>query len=542
MRFTRFNGTLRALIGSAFQALGLAEIYTLNVFAPLVHPGHAAVYHWSGTAANLFVPSLFYIGVFWAITAILLWKASRPGRWRRVIWLGILLFSPAIGSNNWNLRAATPHPEVTVWLFDLGVAGVVLLTIFWRAGFTVYLDRVISFGSSVLFFFSIGAALLFAQLIWFGWEARSLNKPGTLVHRSLPSSETRHGPRIVWIVFDELSYLQVYERRYPGLELPAFDALGKGANIFTHAVPAGHFTERVLPSLMLGEPVDTVRGRADGLLRIHNRATNRWESFDQHQTVFQDALDAGYRTGVAGWYMPYCRILPEVLDQCTWSYRERSKGGMRPQGTLAENAVRPFADALRSAEDVVERSLRLKPGRHEGAVSTGASAHAEDYRGLMLAADRLLLDPSVGFVLLHLPIPHLEGIYNRRTAEIASGPSTYLDNLALADRALGHMRGVLEQTGQWDSTVLVVMGDHSWRTSLYEPDPAKWRTEEDKASHGGAFDDRPLYAVKLAGQHEAARMEGPYPAVDTRRMLDQMMTGKLKSSNELSAWVASPRP
>ena len=46
-------------------------------------------------------------------------------------------------------------------------------------------------------------------------------------------------PRVIWILFDELSYQQVYERRLPGLQLPAFDALAAQATVFTHAVPAG---------------------------------------------------------------------------------------------------------------------------------------------------------------------------------------------------------------------------------------------------------------------------------------------------------------
>jgi hypothetical protein len=54
-------------------------------------------------------------------------------------------------------------------------------------------------------------------------------------------------------VFDELSYRQGYERRFPALQLPAFDALAAQATVFTHTIPAGIMTEKVLPSLLTGE-------------------------------------------------------------------------------------------------------------------------------------------------------------------------------------------------------------------------------------------------------------------------------------------------
>ena len=49
--------------------------------------------------------------------------------------------------------------------------------------------------------------------------------------------------------------------------------------------------------------------------------------------------------------------------------------------------------------------------------------------------------------------------------------SSYVDNLALADKCLAGIRQTLEQTGQWDSSTVVVMGDHSWRTKQFWKPP-----------------------------------------------------------------------
>jgi hypothetical protein len=61
-------------------------------------------------------------------------------------------------------------------------------------------------------------------------------------------------------------------------------------------------------------------------------------------------------------------------------------------------------------------------------------------------------------VLLHLPIPHPNGIYDRHTGQLATAGSSYIDNLALADRCLAGIRRTLVESGQWDSATVVVMG------------------------------------------------------------------------------------
>jgi len=56
------------------------------------------------------------------------------------------------------------------------------------------------------------------------------------------------------------------------------------------------------------------------LLSIHNPDSGTWQRVEEHDTVFQDALNLDYSTAVAGWYNPYCRVLPDVLDRCFWTF------------------------------------------------------------------------------------------------------------------------------------------------------------------------------------------------------------------------------
>ena len=166
-----------------------------------------------------------------------------------------------------------------------------------------------------------------------------------------------------------------------------------------------------------------------------------------------------------------------------------------------------------------------------------AKQHISDYLALEEAADRILDDRSSGFSLIHLPVPHPGGIYDRVTGGFATKHSNYLDNLALSDKLLGHIRSKLEESNQWNGSTIVLMGDHSWRTKLLWRGTLEWTDEEERASHGGEFDDRPVYLVKLADQQVGARFDGPFAAVNTRRLLDGLLSQQIRSVEDLSAWA-----
>jgi hypothetical protein len=159
--------------------------------------------------------------------------------------------------------------------------------------------------------------------------------------------------------------------------------------------------------------------------------------------------------------------------------------------------------------------------------------HQLDYWELLAAGDKLLNDRSATFLLLHMPIPHGPGIYNRRAASFATSNTSYLDNLALCDDYLAHVRKELEDNGTWDTTTLVLMGDHSWRIS----GPDGLTPEERAATDNGHFDDRPAYIVKLAHQNTPARIDTEFAALRTRNLFDNLLTGRITTSQQLAKWT-----
>ena len=355
------------------------------------------------------------------------------------------------------------------------------------------------------------------------------------LHHYAAAQPTPHS-RIIWLILDELSYRQVYEHRFPSLELPAFDRLAAQSIVFTHVVPTGLKTEFVIPSLISGMPADAMRASSDGRqLSLHDPVNNGWQRFDPHQTVFQDAIDRGYSTGVSGWYNPYCRILYPVLDRCFWSNHTPTSGGVSQDQTLLGNTLAPFRTFDKSLRRFIYwRKRQIVPEQSESEV------HIHDYTDLLTASDAMLNDSSADLLFLHMPVPHPFGIYDRRAHRLTTGPSTYIDNLALADVYLAHFRSQLEQRGEWDSSTIIIMGDHSWRTTPIWFWDATWTPEEQSASDGGKFDDRPAYIVKLPNQQQPAHIDASYPAIRTRALIDALMDQRIQSTQDLEDWVANP--
>lgn len=526
---------MRALTHPVVAGFGLANLYLLVLTGPLFGSGHALIYHLTGSASVIFIPVMVYVLVLWAVLASLLVAVERSVRLRRAVWAAAILVLPWLllrtfaGFFEFDIRHWV---RFLVWLTALTLF---VLIVARRGAVRRAFDATLPLATTILGVFALCGVGILAELLWFGWQSRDLN-PSPRLHRAQADTGPAR-PRIIWIVLDELSYQQVYERRFPGLALPAFDRLAAQSTVFTNVVPDGKYTRQVMPSLFTGIPVNGIAVSGAGMLtRIHDPSMGKWRVFDPRETVFEDALDHGYSTGIAGWYNPYCRIMPQVLDHCYWVYGESTPADLSPDDSARTNLELPFRE--------MALYLGHRFGRGPGPPTEeqlDIHMHADDYRDLLAAGDAYLQDRSITFLLLHMPVPHPTGFYDRRTGRIAFRHTSYIDNLALADRYLGHVERLLERDGQWNQDTVVVMGDHSWRTSLIWDHSAGWSPEDSAASHGGEFDPRPAYIVKLPNQHMEQRIDGKFLALRTREMFDAMFAGRLRTPGLLLQWADQRR-
>jgi len=147
------------------------------------------------------------------------------------------------------------------------------------------------------------------------------------------------------------------------------------------------------------------------------------------------------------------------------------------------------------------------------------------YKDLLDDSCQIAQDPSIGLALLHLPIPHPPAIYDRSQGTWSpAGPVGYLDNLALADRALGELRTCLDRAGLTAYTAILVSSDHGWRTAVWRGNP-EWTPEDEAASHQDT--SASPFLLKLPQQTSMFVYDTPFDTVVTRRLIIAILNGRL---------------
>ncbi len=347
---------------------------------------------------------------------------------------------------------------------------------------------------------------------------------GNAPERSAAVSGAGSGRRIVWILFDELSYDQTFEHRAADVQLPNFDRLRAQSVSFSRLKPAGFATDRIIPSLFLGRRFDRFRSTLGGQLSFWDEREHRWLVYDPEATLFGLAQRNGGQTGVDGWYNPYCQTLAPVLDFC---YRDAGVVFV----PMEEYGASEEKSALDNAAALPDQFLAALTHRQK----MTAEEHIGAYRNIMGRAQGLIDASQFGFVFLHLPVPHPPGIYDRRHHRLRAG-GDYLDNLALADETLGTLLDEIERSASAGQTTVIVSSDHSWRTSIWRPGE-NWTAEEERAS-GGKFDDRPVLLIHFPGQSSAEEVRTSLPELMEHDAIASMLEGKIGNREDLDSFLA----
>jgi hypothetical protein len=337
----------------------------------------------------------------------------------------------------------------------------------------------------------------------------------------LPAQPTPH-QRIVWLLFDELSYDQAFVHRWPGLSLPNFDNLRARSVTFSEVQPDGFYTEDVIPSLFLGKPIADVRGTPSGWMNYQSQKHGPWQPFDGGRTLFADAQRAGWTTGAIGEYNPYCRVLQDQLDFCRMAMPPLPDHFSRDKSTL-ENVIAPLAANWNRARS------------HGNAQKNAAAEPTVDAMGTVRAGSDLIGDTGIDLCFVHLPFPHPPGNYNRRTGKVGPGGS-YIDNLALSDKVLGLLLADIAQNDDADRTTVIVSSDHSWRVWLWRF-AYGWSREDEEASRHGQFDPRPVLMVSFPRESSGITDSKPVPLLGMHDLVEGMMSGQIENEQQLEAWA-----
>ena len=337
--------------------------------------------------------------------------------------------------------------------------------------------------------------------------------PQPAVHRSAIPTH-----RVLWIIFDELSYKQLFEDRAAnGLRLPTFDALRAQSVTFTHALPPAEHTELSIPSLFTGRAIDGVTAAGDSA-RFHfkDSAAGRGKPIAPLDTVFGDTAHLGLNSSIVGWYNPYCSILPGVLDSCYWQSRIYCNLGVPGESSIP----RATFTFLASWFDISALHHQVARG------------HILDYQELLhnaLIAER---DTTQALTFIHVPVPHYPAIWNRKTLRFDEVAGSYLDNLDLSDRTLAQITAAMPA-----DTVLIVSSDHSWRTFIWRRNRRDRMPAEDVAADRGGYDPRIPFLVHFPKQQTKIELDQPFEAVRTRDLIGNILAGKITSAADVQSWA-----
>jgi hypothetical protein len=411
-------------------------------------------------------------------------------------------------------------------LFPFEIANGLLpaLAVLWAAGILLlFLQRrrrwyraVLRVGDAAGVFLAIFAFGSIAQLVYvMHWKPGAQQYAATWTKSPQPP---REHPLLVWIVFDELSYDQVFEHRAHNLQLPAFDSLRSQSTVFTNVQPIGRRTVMVIPSLFTGQIVDNYRYSLGNRFSVHYASVPGFHILDGKQTVFADAQKNGWRTAAVGWYNPYCSIYANAIDTCYWTNRDTIDGPMAQGNSLLRNTLSPLQQMAHEAAYSTKKADRDR-------CSYDVRQRYQTHIDLQHHAFQLLKTDQADFVFLHLSIPHSPNIWSRINDKYTQTcNSSYLDNLALADRYLGRVLGVLKSSPRWKDTTLIVQGDHSWRIDLWNWMPA-WTAEDDAASRQ-VFDPRPALLIHQAGQTEPQSNATAWSLLQVHDVVEAVLAGK----------------
>jgi hypothetical protein len=319
-------------------------------------------------------------------------------------------------------------------------------------------------------------------------------------------------PRVVWMIFDEMDQRLTFEQRPATLQMPEIDRLRREFLCATNAYPPGENTIESVPGLLTGRRISAASPKNASDLALTLADTGQVVAWSELPTVFDSARELGVNTALVGWFHPYRRVVNRSLSYCAWYPTPKY------QSVRALNVGEAMSNELQS----LLGNFRLR------------RQFADICRATLADSLSVVTNAAYGLVFLHLPPPHLPGVFNPATGRFTywdmSRVPTYFHNLALADRTLGQLRQAMQASGQWDKTWVILSADHSWRESrLYD----------------GRRDLRVPFIIKAPGAAQSLTCSTPINTCLTHDLALAILRGDLTNQLQTFAWLnarPSPKP
>ena len=309
------------------------------------------------------------------------------------------------------------------------------------------------------------------------------------------------GPKVRWLIFDEMDYRLVFDDRPKGIKLPELDRLQKEAIFSSAAYPPNDYTIEAVPSLLSGARKSVITIKSEDLV-LRNLITHTDEKWADISNIFRDVKDLGSTNALVGWYHNYCPVFKTDLDYCRrlpagrFGYDESFFGSvlviLERAFILDKRLERAFIFNL---EVITRRSL-----------------------------DRTISN-NYGLSFFHFSVPHSPWIFDqikgKTSPYILRSPEQYFGNMLLVDKIIGEFRRTLEANGEWNKSTLIISSDHSWRKS---------------AEYDSKRDFRVPFIIKMA-DGKARVINKPIGTIVTKNFILEVMKKKISTTDEAVSWL-----
>ncbi len=353
----------------------------------------------------------------------------------------------------------------------------------------------------------------------------------------LPAQKSHE--RVIWIVFDELDRRMLFEARPSRIALPEFDRLRAESLDGVKVESPAMNTPVALPSLMLQANVRCFDVSRAGDLLVKIGSSAELISYKAQPDIFEKARSAGFNAGVAGWLFPYCRMLGSRLSDCGWGlcgfetafvYRSISRRSFLQQALYL---ARWQVTALPS----MRQPIVPKPEQEAFA----RASSIETLQVVLQNAFRMLQNPNLNLVFIHLPVPHPPGIWDVRSSSFTMSQSTYVDNLQLADKILGQFRQMLERSGDWERSTILVSSDHPFRPAAWTGPHSPYTNKEMEVVSRQQWFSHIPFLLNLPFQHEHITYRGEFNSVLSSELVLKILNRQLQKPEEVTAWLDQNR-
>jgi hypothetical protein len=298
--------------------------------------------------------------------------------------------------------------------------------------------------------------------------------------RTEPAAAPNGCAPVLAVLFDELSYAYLHADRRVRPEYPHIAALASQATSYDAMSAPGRETLVSMPSLLAARHIPNIRIEDHGIFESADDGRLVPFTARRPEALFPTAKRLGFRTEMAGYYLPYCEMLGGLLDACQ---------------SLSFYNMSSIDDRF-SVADPLLTTLILWPRQFPfGLLKNPAFARLQ--RGLVENTTAFAMRPTdsvrPAFRFVHFSIPHFPFVfdaegYNPPLDPLRTSPDTaYAAQVRYADRLFGRLMQRMRDQGTYDGTTIVLLADHGFRFGGAERDPLQIPFIVKKAGQGTAM-------------------------------------------------------